>query len=78
MLRVTVGRAVPATLPDAAARALLRAAAAADANAVDLPQLQATLDATAETVRALFVRHVGEPRMGETRASEIRTGEMKA
>jgi len=78
MLRVTVGRAAPAALPDAAARALLRAAAAADAQAVDLAGLQATLNATAETVRALFVRHVGEPRVGEMRAADTRTGEMNA
>jgi glutamate-ammonia-ligase adenylyltransferase len=62
MLRITLGRNVPAELPEAPARALLRAAAAAGAEAVDLPGLQATLDALAADVRAAFVRHVGDVR----------------
>ena len=60
MLRITLGRAVPETLPDAAARPLLRAVGSAGAAAVDLPSLSATLDALAREVRAAFVRHVGE------------------
>jgi glutamate-ammonia-ligase adenylyltransferase len=60
MLRITLGRAVPAALPEAPGRALLRAAAQVGADAVDLPGLQATLDALAADVRAAFVRHVGE------------------
>jgi [glutamine synthetase] adenylyltransferase / [glutamine synthetase]-adenylyl-L-tyrosine phosphorylase len=60
MLRITLGRTVPAELPDAPARALLRAAAQAGAEAVDLPGLQATLETLAAAVRAAFVRHVGE------------------
>jgi glutamate-ammonia-ligase adenylyltransferase len=60
MLRITLGRAVPAELPEAPARALLRAAGAAGAEAVDLPGLQATLETMAVAVRAAFVRHVGE------------------
>jgi glutamate-ammonia-ligase adenylyltransferase len=62
MLRITLGRAVPAAVPEAPGRALLRAAAQAGAEAVDLPGLQATLDALAADVRAAFVRHVGEVR----------------
>ncbi len=45
MLRVTLGRTMPRELPEAPSRALLRAAARAGAEAVDLPGLQATLDA---------------------------------
>jgi glutamate-ammonia-ligase adenylyltransferase len=60
MLRITLGRAVPAELPEAPARALLRAVAAAGAEAVDLPGLQATLETLAAAVRAAFMRHVGE------------------
>jgi glutamate-ammonia-ligase adenylyltransferase len=60
MLRITLGRTVPADLPDAAVRALLWAAGEAGAPAVDLPGLQATLDGLAVAVRAAFVRHVGE------------------
>jgi glutamate-ammonia-ligase adenylyltransferase len=62
MLRITLGRTVPAELPDAPARALLRAAAQAGAEAVDLPGLLATLEALAAAVRAAFVRHVGDVR----------------
>jgi glutamate-ammonia-ligase adenylyltransferase len=60
MLRITIGRTAPAELPEATARPLLRAAAAAGAPAVDLPALRASLDALAADVRAAFVRHVGE------------------
>jgi glutamate-ammonia-ligase adenylyltransferase len=67
MLRITLGRTVPAELPEAPARALLRAAAAAGAEAVDLPGLQATLDRLAAAVRSAFVRHVGEVKMGEAK-----------
>jgi glutamate-ammonia-ligase adenylyltransferase len=59
MLRITVGRDARETLPDVSARPLLRAAAAAGADAVDLPRLRVTLDALAEQVRAVFVRHIG-------------------
>ena len=55
MLRLTLGRAHPDTLPAASARPLLRATAA-----VDLPGLRASLDATAEQVRDAFTRHIGE------------------
>jgi glutamate-ammonia-ligase adenylyltransferase len=60
MLRITVGRDAPEALPGASAGPLLRAAAAAGAEAVDLPALRATLDEVAQQVRSLFVRHVGE------------------
>ena len=60
MLRITIGRAAPAELPEATARPLLRAAEAAGATAVDLPALRASLDALAGEVRAAFVRHIGE------------------
>jgi glutamate-ammonia-ligase adenylyltransferase len=60
MLRLTIGRAPPAELPEATARPLLRAAAEAGVAAVDLPTLRASLDALASEVRAAFVRHVGE------------------
>jgi glutamate-ammonia-ligase adenylyltransferase len=62
MLRITLGHGAPDALPDASARALIRAAGAALGGGapVDLPALRATLDALARQVRALFVRHVGE------------------
>jgi [glutamine synthetase] adenylyltransferase / [glutamine synthetase]-adenylyl-L-tyrosine phosphorylase len=62
MLRITVGRGAPDDLPDASARALLRAVAAApDGDGpVDLAGLRATLDELARQVGALFVRYVGE------------------
>ncbi|MCW3476495.1 bifunctional [glutamine synthetase] adenylyltransferase/[glutamine synthetase]-adenylyl-L-tyrosine phosphorylase [Limobrevibacterium gyesilva] len=60
LLRITYGRAPAEKLSDAAAAALLRAAQAAGADAVDLPGLHATLDAVARDVRATFIRHVGE------------------
>jgi glutamate-ammonia-ligase adenylyltransferase len=70
ILRITLGRTVPADLPEAPARTLLRAAGLAlgqtvGETAVDLPALQATLDALAQAVRAVFVRLVGEVSMGE-------------
>ena len=55
MLRIAVGRNVPASLPEASVLALLHATGAAD-----LARLQATLDETASKVRAAFVRHIGE------------------
>ncbi|MBW4092663.1 MAG: bifunctional [glutamine synthetase] adenylyltransferase/[glutamine synthetase]-adenylyl-L-tyrosine phosphorylase [Proteobacteria bacterium] len=69
MLRITVGRAPPLGLPEASARALLRAVAGVvappglpplDVPPLDLPALRATLDATAAAVRAIFVRLIGE------------------
>ena len=60
MLRITVGRAAQAELPEATLRPLLRAATAAGVAAVDSAGLRATLDALAREVRAAFVRHVGE------------------
>jgi glutamate-ammonia-ligase adenylyltransferase len=60
MLRITIGRAAPAELPEATARPLLRAAAEAGVQADDLPALRAALEALAADVRAAFVRHVGE------------------
>ncbi|HTC10192.1 MAG TPA: bifunctional [glutamine synthetase] adenylyltransferase/[glutamine synthetase]-adenylyl-L-tyrosine phosphorylase [Acetobacteraceae bacterium] len=60
MLRITIGRAAPAELPEATARPLLRAAEVAGVAAVDLPVLRASLDALAGEVRAAFVRHIGE------------------
>ena len=58
MLRITVGRGPPDELPDASARALLRAVG----EAVDLDALRVTLDDLARGVRAAFVRHIGEVR----------------
>ena len=60
MLRIMLGRGTHTELPEATAQALLRAAAAAGAPAVDLAELRLTLDTLAREVRALFVRHVGE------------------
>ena len=60
-----IGRTAPAELPEATARPLLRAAAEAGAPAVDLPALRASLDALAAEVRAAFIRHVGEIKVGE-------------
>ena len=60
LLRVTYGRNPSDALSPAAAAALLRAAVAAGADAVDLPGLRATLDALARDVRAAFIRLVGE------------------
>ena len=54
MLRVTVGRNAPQTLPEASAQALLRATGAADSLA-----LAATIEGTGRAVRAAFVRHLG-------------------
>jgi glutamate-ammonia-ligase adenylyltransferase len=65
MLRVTIGRAPGADLPDAAVQALIRAVFGADAPAdtsvLDLTALRATLDALGHQVRTLFLRHVGDP-----------------
>jgi hypothetical protein len=55
MLRLTLGRAQPETLPDASARPLLRAA-----DAPDQPALRARIETAAEQVRATFVRLIGE------------------
>ena len=60
VLRIVVGREVGPTLPDASARPLLAAAAAAGLEAVDAAGLRATLDGLAQQVRAVFVRHIGE------------------
>ena len=60
MLRIVVGREVGSVLPDASARPLLAAAAAAGLKAIDAAALRATLDALAQAVRAVFVRHIGE------------------
>jgi [glutamine synthetase] adenylyltransferase / [glutamine synthetase]-adenylyl-L-tyrosine phosphorylase len=67
MLRITIGRTAPADLPEATASQLLRAAAEAGAAAVDLRALRASLDVLADEVRAAFVRHVGEIKVGEIR-----------
>ena len=62
MLRITVGRTAKHELPDASARALLRAVADAlgETGPVDLASLRATLDDMAQQVRAAFVRHIGD------------------
>jgi glutamate-ammonia-ligase adenylyltransferase len=60
MLRIIVRRDVQESLPEVSARPLLRAAALAGAEAVDLPGLRGTLDELAQQVRTLFGRHVGE------------------
>ncbi len=62
MLRITVGRGAREELPDASARALLRAVGAALGGKapVDLAGLRVTLDALAHEVRAAFVRHIEE------------------
>lgn len=60
MLRITVGRTTQGELPEASVRPLLRAAAAAGAEAADLPELRATLDSLATEVGAVFVRVVGK------------------
>jgi len=64
MLRITVGRGARDELPDASARALLRAVATAlgGEGPIDLAELRATLDALAQQVRAAFVRYIGEIR----------------
>jgi glutamate-ammonia-ligase adenylyltransferase len=60
MLRIAIGRAVPAELPEATARPLLRAAASAGVPAGDFSELRVALDGLAADVRSAFVRHVGE------------------
>jgi len=64
MLRITVGRGARDELPDASARALLRAVATAlgGEEPIALAELRATLDALAQQVRAAFVRYIGEIR----------------
>jgi glutamate-ammonia-ligase adenylyltransferase len=64
MLRITVGRGAKLELPDASARALLRAVTATlgETGPVDLAWLRGTLDAMAQQVRAAFVRHIGDIR----------------
>ncbi len=57
MVRITVGRG-PAELPAAAAEALLRVAGAPG---LALPELRATLDRTAQDVRAAFITFIGDP-----------------
>ncbi|MFT8242962.1 bifunctional [glutamine synthetase] adenylyltransferase/[glutamine synthetase]-adenylyl-L-tyrosine phosphorylase [Roseomonas sp. BN140053] len=64
VLRLTVGRSVPESLPEPAVTALLRAcspvlAAAGDAAPVDLAALRGSFARTAEGVRAAFERHIG-------------------
>jgi [glutamine synthetase] adenylyltransferase / [glutamine synthetase]-adenylyl-L-tyrosine phosphorylase len=59
MLRIVIGRTAPAELPEATARALLRAVGEAGVPADDLPTLRVGLEALAAEVRAVFVRHVG-------------------
>jgi [glutamine synthetase] adenylyltransferase / [glutamine synthetase]-adenylyl-L-tyrosine phosphorylase len=60
MLRITYGRQRTEKLSEAATAALLRAANAAGAAAVDVGELHATFATMAEQVRASFARHVGE------------------
>jgi glutamate-ammonia-ligase adenylyltransferase len=60
MLRLTDGRTQADVLPATTAEALLRAAAAAGAPAVDVDALRATSDQLARDVRAAFVRLVGD------------------
>ncbi len=57
MVRITVGRGAT-DLPAAAAEALLRVAGAPG---VALPELRATLDRTAQDVRAAFISLIGSP-----------------
>jgi hypothetical protein len=63
MLRITLGRVIAPALPEPAAQALLHAAGRAGglADGIDLPGLHASLNAMAGEVRALFIRHVGDP-----------------
>ncbi|MGC8475786.1 MAG: bifunctional [glutamine synthetase] adenylyltransferase/[glutamine synthetase]-adenylyl-L-tyrosine phosphorylase [Acetobacteraceae bacterium] len=62
MLRITLGRAPPATLPEASVRTLLRAVGQArgETPPLDLAGLLAILDREAAATRALFVKLVGE------------------
>ena len=61
MVRITVGRG-PTELPASAAEALLRVVGGQlGAPGLALPQLRATLDATAQEVRAAFTTLVGVP-----------------
>jgi glutamate-ammonia-ligase adenylyltransferase len=60
MLRITVGRHAREELPEASARPLLRAVAAAGGDGIDLAALRITLDGLAQQVRMIFSRHIGE------------------
>ena len=59
MLRITLGQAHPQALPEASARPLLRAVMPM-LGRLDAAGLHASLDRTAEQVRAIFVRRIGE------------------
>ena len=60
MLRITLGQAHPeAQLPEASARPLLRAVLPL-LGRLDAAGLHASLERTAEQVRAIFVRRIGE------------------
>jgi glutamate-ammonia-ligase adenylyltransferase len=61
ILRLTVGRVTTAELPAAPACLLREAVARAGVPSVDMPDLLRKLEAIARQVRAIFVRHVGEP-----------------
>jgi glutamate-ammonia-ligase adenylyltransferase len=67
LLRLTVGRASAETLPSAAFVALRRGVACelygdpSGCQGLDLAGLRATLDALAQQVRTIFIRHVGRP-----------------
>jgi len=61
MLRMTVGRVETASLPDASALPLLRAAAKAGIGAVDSDDLLRKIDEIAKDVRSLFERYIGKP-----------------
>jgi glutamate-ammonia-ligase adenylyltransferase len=60
MLRITDGPRPPSPLSEASGQALLRAAARAGVEAVDLDDLRATLETLARDVRAVFTELVGE------------------
>jgi len=55
LLRISVGRSPPRELPDASLALLLRAT-----GLLDVATLRSTVDATAEQVRAAFLRIIGE------------------
>jgi [glutamine synthetase] adenylyltransferase / [glutamine synthetase]-adenylyl-L-tyrosine phosphorylase len=59
-LRITYGRSPAANLSDAAQAALLGAVRKTGFDVVDMAALHATLEATAQDVRAAFIRHVGK------------------
>jgi glutamate-ammonia-ligase adenylyltransferase len=60
MLRITYGRAPAEKLSETAQAALLLAVREAGISAVDLATLHATIEATAQDVRAAFIRYVGK------------------